>query len=269
MRRTWALQPAVLEALLDFEGRCPNASLRGASAGGAGPVPNREAYRLRGGVAIVPVIGVLMRRPDSLLRLFGAIDVDAVRLAVDAAGRDPGARAIMLEIDSPGGQIDGVETLAALVALVARSKPIVAWSDGVVASGAYWIGSAAQRVYLGSRTAVAGSIGVAAAHTDVSRAETMIGRKTTEIYAGKYKRIASSYAPLTEEGRAEIQEHVDYLYAVFVEAVANNRRRGVDQVLARMADGRTFIGDQAIDAGLADGIRAFDTVIDELARSPS
>lgn len=269
MRKTWALQPAVLEALLEFEGRCADASLRDANASTAWPAPAAEAYRLRRGVAIVPVIGILMRRPSSLQRAFGAIDVDAVRMAVDAAGRDPEARAIVLEIDSPGGQIAGVETLAALVALGARSKPTVAWSDGVMASGAYWIGSAAERVYLGSRTAMAGSIGVAAAHADVSRAEAMAGRKTTEICAGKYKRIASSYAPLTDEGRAEIQEHVDYLYAVFVDAVAGNRKVGVDQVLARMADGRMFIGDQAVDAGLADGIRAFDTVIDELARSPA
>jgi len=110
-----------------------------------------------------------------------------------------------------------------------------------------------------------GSIGVVATHVDVSRAESARGVKTTEITAGKYKRIASSYEPLSAEGRASIQEQVDAIYEGFVEAVADGRGVSVRTVLSKMADGRVFIGKRAVDAGLADGVLSRDALIEQLA----
>lgn len=256
----WAMQPARFAELCERE-----ASTRTAAAP-SHLEASLTGYRIDpGGVAVVPLVGVTMRRPSALRRVFGAVDSMAVQRAIEAATYDPEVRSILLEIDSPGGEVNGTEALADAVARAKESKQIFAWSDGTMASAAYWVGSAASRVYLGSSTVTAGSIGVVATHTDLSGLEQRLGQRTTEIAAGAFKRIASPYRPLSESGAAELQSQVDYLYAVFVRAVATNRRTSIDRVLRDMADGREFIGQQAVDAGLVDGIRRFDDVLDELA----
>jgi ClpP class serine protease len=108
---------------------------------------------------------------------------------------------------------------------------------------------------------------VVATHVDVSGAMQAAGRKTTEITAGKYKRIASSYAPLSGEGRDTLQDQVDYIYSAFVADVAAGRAQPVQTVLDRMADGRVFVGKQAVSAGLADAVSYFGEVLADLRSS--
>ena len=172
---------------------------------------------------------------------------------------------VILAIDSPGGEVDGVQALANDVfAARAGSKPIVAVADGVMASGAYWIGSAAEKLYITGDTTAVGSIGVIAKHTDLSKAQEMRGVKVTDITAGKYKAVASPNAPLSQEGRQSIQEIVDHIYSVFVDDVARNRAASSTAVLERMADGRLFLGKNAVQAGLVDGIATLEQVIADL-----
>jgi uncharacterized protein YndB with AHSA1/START domain len=102
---------------------------------------------------------------------------------------------------------------------------------------------------------------------DVSGQQATQGVKTTEIFAGKFKRIASQYAPLSKEGRATMQQQVDYTYSLFVQAVATHRGVSVDTVLQDMADGQIFLGQQAIDAGLVDGASTLDALIASLNNS--
>jgi signal peptide peptidase SppA len=137
----------------------------------------------------------------------------------------------------------------------------------MMASAAYWIGSAADQVYIGADTAAVGSIGVVASHTDYSRREEMLGIKTTEIYAGKYKRIASEHQPLSADGREYMQETVDYLYSVFVGEVAKQRGSDPETVHQNMADGRIFTGQQAVSAGLVDGVSTLDQLIADMGAS--
>jgi signal peptide peptidase SppA len=144
---------------------------------------------------------------------------------------------------------------------------VATFVEGMMASAAAWIGTAADVVVMDSATAQAGSIGVVATHTDVSKQQEALGVKTTEIVAGKYKRAASQYGALTETGQQVIQDQVDYLYSLFVADVAENRGVSTDQVLSNMADGRMFIGQQAIDAGLVDRITSLETLISELNAS--
>ena len=99
------------------------------------------------------------------------------------------------------------------------------------------------------------------AHVDISGAEKQAGVKTTEITAGKYKRVASQYGPLTEDGRSDIQSKVDYIYSVFVDDVARNRGVDAAMVVKNMADGRVFIGRQAVDAGLVDGVATLEEIV--------
>jgi capsid assembly protease len=265
----WALQPEKLleiRAIYETHLRGERIDIAGVEARIGQPLVNEpKPYQVIDGVAVVPLIGVLAKRANLFMQISGGISTQIVGQWLAEAAADPKVAALVLEIDSPGGQVDGVQVLAQQVAQIRESgKPVLAWISGVGASGAYWIASAADRIYIADQTTLVGSIGVVATHVDVSAREAQNGVKTTEITAGRYKRIASSYAPLSEEGRATIQQQVDAIYSVFVESVAANRGVDVETVLSDMADGRVFIGQQAIDAGLVDGVSTLGALIESL-----
>jgi signal peptide peptidase SppA len=201
---------------------------------------------------------------NMMSQVSGGTSTELFARDVRTALKDPEVRSIVLLVDSPGGAVGGTMAAASAVMAARGVKPIATYSDGTMASAAYWVGSAADQVYVSSGVDQVGSIGVVASHVDVSQREQALGMKTTEIVAGSYKRIASQYAPLTESGRQSIQDQVDYLYSLFVGDVAAQRGVSVEKVLSDMADGRVFIGQQAVDAGLADGIASLDDVINEL-----
>lgn len=220
------------------------------------------------GVAIIPVMDVLTKARSFYSYLFGSTSMRDIGDAFRAALADRDVRAILLHVDSPGGTVDGTEELANLIRAARGTKPIVAFADGLMASAAYWIGAAADRIYIGGETTEMGSIGVVATHIDVSKQDEMYGEKWTEVTAGKYKRLASAHRPLTEEGKNYIQEQVDEIYRVFVESVAEFRGLSVEQVLTA-ADGRIFMGREAVAIGLADEMAGMDDIIEKLKEEPA
>jgi signal peptide peptidase SppA len=236
--------------------------LRAADALAPGGRRASEApYEVIDGVAVIPVQGPIAQRMNLFSSISGGTSSQLLKAAVEQAAEDPMVEGIVLNIDSPGGSVAGTPEAAAAIKAVRGIKPIEAWTDGMIASAAYWMASATERISISSSVTHVGSIGVVATHVDQSGAEEQRGIKTTEIYAGKYKRIASSYAPLSDAGRSHLQERVDYLYSVFVGQVADNRAASIETVLTKMADGRLFVGTQAIDAGLADGVASLSEVI--------
>lgn len=229
------------------------------------PLKNEQKrYEVIDGVAVIPVEGVLGKRMNMFMQISGGSSTQIIANDFRAALDDQAAKAVMLLIDSPGGTVDGTQDLASLIYESRGIKPVYSLADGLMASAAAWIGTAAERVYLTNETVHAGSIGVVTAHEDWSKHEEKQGIKTTEIYAGKYKRIVSEFKPLSEEGAKYLQDMVDYIYSVFVNDVARNRGADPEMVLKNMADGRLFIGSQAVKAGLVDGIRTFEEVVAEL-----
>lgn len=229
------------------------------------PLANEQRpYEIRDGIAIVPITGVIAKRANLFTQVSGMCSSEMIGRDFKAALADPAVEGIALIIDSPGGTVDGTQALASIVASARGVKPVATLADGSMCSAAYWIGAQADGVFISADTVAVGSIGVVAAHTDISGKQAAEGIKTTEITAGKYKRISSQYGPLTEEGRADMQAQVDYLYSVFVSAVASARGVSEEKVVAEMADGRVFIGQQAIDAGLVDGVSTLDGVIASL-----
>lgn len=266
----WAIAP---NRLLEIHGVYA-AHLRGESIDIAAveqrlgrPLANEHrSYEVRDGVAILPVEGVIAKRMNLFTQISGGVSTQLLQRELGAALDDPDVHSIVLQVDSPGGTVDGTQTLANAVLAARDRKPIVTLASGTMASAAYWIGSAAKAAYIVDGTTAVGSIGVVTSHTDVSGAEAARGVKTTEISAGKYKRVASQYAPLSEEGRQSIQDQLDYLYSLFVGAVAQHRGVSEEQVLADMADGRVFVGQLAVDAGLVDGIITLDDLVAKLSR---
>jgi signal peptide peptidase SppA len=223
-----------------------------------------QGYQVQDGAALIPLRGVIAPRMNLMAQVSGGTSAELFVRDVQAAAADPAVSSIVLLVDSPGGAVGGTPAAAGAVMAARAAKPIASWVDGAMASAAYWIGSAAERVYLGSSVHPVGSIGVIATHSDQSQREASLGVKTTEIFAGRFKAAMSPHQPLSELGRQTMQDQVDYLYSLFVGDVAAQRGASVDQVRADMADARVFIGQQAVDAGLADGIASLETVIAEL-----
>jgi signal peptide peptidase SppA len=234
------------------------------------PLANEsEPYEVRNGTALIPLRGVLGQRMNLMANMSGGTSTELFARDVRAAAADPAVKSILILADTPGGTVAGTQAAAAAVRAVRGVKPIATLIQGMMASAGAWIGTAADLVVLDSGTSQAGSIGVVATHVDVSQREQAMGIKTTEIVAGKFKRAASQYGPLTETGQAVIQDQVDYLYSQFVEDIAANRGTSQADVLERMADGRMFIGQQAVDAGLADRIASMEEIISLLNSSAS
>jgi signal peptide peptidase SppA len=266
----WAIQPAKLLEIQDVylahtRGEKPDLAAIEARIGK--PLANEQKlYSVHDGVAVLPIEGILAKRMNLFMQISGGTSTEIAASELRKAVDDPQVHSIVLAIDSPGGTVDGTQAMAAAVRAARDVKPVAVVANGMMASAAYWIGSAATpgMVFVSDGTTQVGSIGVVATHTDISGAEAQRGLKTTEITAGKYKRIASQHAPLSDEGRQTIQAAVDYQYGLFVEAVAENRGTTTDDVLERMADGRVFIGAQAVQAGLVDGIASLGQVVADL-----
>ncbi len=221
-----------------------------------------------GGTAVIPIVGVIVKNTDEYSKYFGEIGTRDLIASLSNARTDPAVRSILLSIDSPGGTVDGTEELGAAIfdARKEATKPVFAIADGLAASAAYWAGSAAEKFYGISNTVHVGSIGVITTHFDLTKLAERVGIKVTHIVAGKYKAIGSPFKALDREGEDVIQNRLDYLYSVFVNAVADHRGTSIDKVLANMADGRIFTGRNAVQAGLIDGIKTRAQVLVELSK---
>jgi len=141
------------------------------------------------GVGIVPIVGVIGKGLSPLEKMMGAVDVNDVSAAIDAFAANPEVEKVALQISSPGGTVTGVEELANKVRNL--SKPTLAYTDSEMASAAYWIGSAADRV-VASPSSTVGSIGVYMAIPDYSEAAKMQGIKMVVIKSGKFKGEATT-----------------------------------------------------------------------------
>ena len=271
LRSAWAIQPERLleiQSIYDTHLRGEKIDLPAIEARLGRPLASeQQEYRIReGGVAVLSVEGVLAPKANLFMRVSGGASTQLLTKQVESAIADPRVRGLILQVDSGGGSALGVPELADTIRELAAVKPIVTVTDGVMASGAYWLGSAANAVFGSGTTVQVGSIGVVMTHNYTPNAS---GAQTTEITAGRYKRMATAAKPLDEEATAYLQQMVDHIYGVFVDAVAQHRGVSAEAVIEHMADGRVFIGQQAVDAGLLDGFMTVDQVAERMAANPA
>lgn len=229
-----------------------------------------DGYTVQDGVAIIPVVGIIAKRMADVngFCMPQGTSVEAVKRDIAAALEDQSVRALVLEIDSPGGTVDGVADLSQFIYESRGQKPITAYANGLMASAAYYIGSAADRI-VASQDAEIGSIGVYAILEDDSEAYKAEGIRFEMIKAGKFKGEGHPLFPITQEARALTQEAVDAYYSQFVGAVARNRGMPLADALA-VGNGKTEIGAKAVMLKLADEIGTLDTAKrNALARVPS
>lgn len=257
--KTWAVVPEAFEAMArKFAELSLEKDVKANLAAAAANERKKDLYTVReNGVAVVSVAGALTKRLTFWSWLMGATSYAAVLEAFDAALADSQVSAIVLSIDSPGGTVNGVEAAANRILSARSVKPVVAFADGMMASAAYWLGSATRAV-VAQQTSDVGSIGALMVHHDFSVMDANAGVKITYLSAGKYKALGNDAEPLSGEAREMFQSQLDHVYSIFVSAVANHRGVSIDQVLSGMADGRLFIGEQAVTAGLVDRIGGLD-----------
>lgn len=230
------------------------------------PLANeQQSYTLReGGIAVLSVEGVLAPKANLLTQISGGVSTQMLVNQIRSAGADTRVKALVQAIDSPGGSVFGLPEWGAAVSEVAAIKPVVTVSDGTLFSAAYWGGSAANAIYLTGGMAQAGSIGVYA-RMGLSQPDP----GAVEFVRGKYKRGGINGQAPSAEYMAYYESQLDYMYSLFVDTVAANRGTDAETVLSMMADGRTFIGQQAVDAGLVDGIATLDQIVERLATDPA
>lgn len=214
----------------------------------------KEIGEICGNIGVVNVRGILMPSLDFEHLMCNFLPIFNIRNQIQDFLSDQRIEKIILSIDSPGGAIDGIFALAQLIRDSCQIKPIIAFVNECACSGAYWLAAACNAIYLASPTAQVGSVGVVVIHEDISKKLEMEGIKPTEIFAGKYKTFGSPYDALSKDESAYIQDQINKLYEVFLSDVARYRGKDLDYVRQNMADGKIFIGQDAITAGLADNI---------------
>lgn len=253
--RPWAITPDALRVMLDVAARI-NAPVEAVEQQIGRKLENTQRTTERNRVAVVPVIGPIMRYANMFTEISGATSVQMLARDIDVAVKNPDIRAILLNIDSPGGEVNGVAELAAHIYQARGTKPIYAYIGGLGCSAAYWLASAADRIICDA-TASVGSIGVIAS--------IMTNEEDGEVVMISSQSPRKRANPRTEQGRADIQQVLDDLCDVFVDRVAAYRGVSVETVLERYGQGGIFIGSKGVDAGLVDEIGSFEGTLAMLA----
>jgi len=219
--------------------------------------------RRAGTVAIVEIHGSLVNRGAWIGADSGLTSYEGIGAQIAAAMQDDEVTAIILDIDSPGGEATGMFGLAEKVRAANAVKPVIAVVDDLAASAAYGIASGAHEIVC-SPTSMIGSIGVVLVHMDHSGELEKKGVKATIIHAGANKVDGHPFGPLSAGVKDNLQSRVNTLYDRFLETVENGRGARMNASAARQTEANVFIGQQAIDRNLADRIGTFETVLAEL-----
>ena len=244
----------------------PRVGLSDLAAGPGYTPPTRAMSGSPPGVAVIPIHGTLVRRTVGLEAESGLTSYAGLAAQLDAAIGNPEVSAILLDIDSPGGESGGVFDLADRIRAASQIKPVWAVANDMAFSAAYALASAASRVFV-SRTGGVGSIGVIAMHVDQSEKDAQDGVHYTAVFAGDRKNDLNPHEPISSEAHAFLKGEVNRIYGLFVETVA--RHRGIEASAVRDTEAGLFFGQAAVAMGLADAIGTFDEALAQLLASLS
>ncbi len=225
----------------------------------------QKAYEVQaGGVGVLPAMGVMSPRANMFMQISGGISTSMLAKQFQSMEADPRVRSALIHADSPGGNVLGVPAAVDALRLLAAAKPTVLVGEGTVASAMYWLGSAANAMFIEGGTDMVGSLGVV-----MRLGWDTPSANSVELVRGKYKRASADGKGPTPQALAQAEGQLDYLYGLLIDAVAQHRGVNAHAVLERMADGRVFIGQQAVDAGLVDGFSTVDAMAERLATNPA
>lgn len=205
-----------------------------------------------GRLAILDIDGPITKHPHSFQDLIGGTAASRVEKALKAVVEDDSFDGIVLRIDSPGGTVAGSHILAQAVAKANKKKPVYAYISDLGASAAYHV-AAMTRGIRTNTAGIVGSIGTMMVVHDTSEAYAQSGVVVHKIVSGAAKGVGVDGTKISTEDLAIMQREVDSLAAVFKSDVAKGRGRSIEQVES-VADGRVFVGQEAVAAGLVDAV---------------
>jgi signal peptide peptidase SppA len=218
------------------------------------------------GLAVIPIEGTLVHKAYGLDAMSGLRSYVDLQEEIEDAATDPAIKGILLDIDSPGGEVAGVFDLADTIYAARSAKPIFAVANSDAFSAAYLLASGADRIYAG-RTSGLGSIGVIVSHLDVTGSDEKLGYKYTIVHAGARKADFNPHTPLSEEARQVLEAEVDRTYSLLVTAVARNRR--LSESAIRGTEAALYFGSDAVNAGLADRLGTRQEALADLRQAVS
>lgn len=251
--RQWAVWPPVLESIATMSASWPAPTAEHAAPSHGG---RPGGFTRVGNTAIIGLRGVVMQ-DDTFLSwlislIYGGTILENFKDSLAAAVADASILRIVLEINSPGGEAMGIEEAAKAIRAANAKKPVTAFVDGMAASAAYWLASAAGRIVLSSQSSQVGSVGVVLTMRDTRARDAAAGIKTHEIVSSQspMKRVD----PETEEGLASLKAYVDRFAAIFVDAIAGYRGKDADAVLQDFGRGGMVFAADAVKVGMADAV---------------
>lgn len=235
-----------------------------AAGGGRGtdPFGLPSLWETHGNVAVLHIEGSLIAGNAGFMRLFGAIGYADIQSALAEIAADKDIAAVLLNIQSGGGQVDGLEDTGDMIRALDATKPVFSYTGGVMGSAAYWMGASARHI-TAARTAQVGSVGTLIVHMERSQQLRQNGVTPTVVRYGKYKALANPVEPLSEEGKKELQAIADEAGSIFVEYVAGRRGMTVEKFQATAGEGRVFMGRQALEVGLVDAVSNLSGAINQ------
>ncbi|CAH1670702.1 MULTISPECIES: S49 family peptidase [unclassified Chelatococcus] len=225
-----------------------------------GKSQERDLARREGSVAVLPLRGVIANRMSLMGDISGGASNEALSRQFQALVADDTVKAIVLDVDSPGGAVAGTDELSAQIFSARGIKPVVAHVNATAASAAYWIATAADEVVVTPSGAV-GSIGVFGVHDDISAALEKMGVRKTIVSAGRYKTEGNPFSPLEGAALEAMQARVDESYEAFVAAVARNRGASVKRVREGFGQGRMVSAQEAVAQGMADRVATLEETL--------
>ena len=229
---------------------------------------NRDQPEGTSNVHVLRLHGTILPRTNIDLSDPGGASLETFQANFKQAAADQGARAIIIDVDSPGGQVDLVpETVSMINAAKRADRPIIAVANTMAASAAYWIASAADELVV-TPSGLVGSIGVYMMHQDISQNLEMQGVVPTFIFEGARKVEGNPFEPLSDEARGALQSHVRTYYEMFTKDVAKSRGVSVSVVRAdpekaeqHFGGGRAYTANEAVALGMADRVATIEQTI--------
>ena len=216
-------------------------------------------YTVENGVAAIDVRGLLVPETSGDYRSWGVTGYANLADYIQQANDDPTVTSIVLDVDSGGGYIKGIDI--ATEAIYQSSKTVETFISGDMYSAAYWLGASTNKITAESKLNGVGSIGVFVVHSEESKWLERMGEKITMIRSGKWKGAYNSFMPLSEEEIERLQQGIDESASVFFNHIA--AQRNIDVKTIQSWEGDDFTATKAKELGL------IDVIADSIAASSS
>ncbi|MEO8044652.1 MAG: signal peptide peptidase SppA [Spartobacteria bacterium] len=228
--------------------------------GGGGDVESRPRFRemivehgARGSGNKIAVISLRGLISTSIAGNVGESMVDDLRWQFEQARNDANVKAVVLEVDSPGGEVTASDMIYNAVVKTRAKKPVVVYMESLAASGGYYV-ACGGKYLMANETSITGSIGVIIQTLNYQQLFDKIGLASVVFKSGKFKDMLNGARPITEEERAYVQSFVMKTYEKFLGIVARERNLPADGLRNGIADGRILSGRDALDFKLIDGL---------------